>query len=334
MPIKGLSDIRRLPRAGKIHLGDKTISEKTGKEYPRALDYFKWPDEYAEELTALFGEKAREIPIMFPVDDKEMVAPQFYKRYGSGSGLVCRGDGEMAVCRTESGELEEIECLGQDCEWYQKKHCRHVLNLMFIIPQLISEGCWQLDTSSFHSIVNFNSSWEYVQALTGGKVAMVPLVLRVVPKEVSPDGKKKVVHVLEIKLAQRLSLEDLRGLGAGAVPVAALPAPNCESEPEHFYPKEVRPEPVEISPDLAGDLEARPEMAEPDGLDSQIADLTAALGLTSAQLALRWKKVEGDKAAMADLLADEYVDGNRNAKDEQKPAPAAAAGPKQEGWMI
>lgn len=109
MPIKGISDIRRLPRAGKIHLGDKAISEKTGKEYPRALDYFKWPDEYAEELTALFGEQAREIPIMFPVDDKELVAPQWYKRYGSGSGLVCRGDGETALCRTDSGELEEIE---------------------------------------------------------------------------------------------------------------------------------------------------------------------------------------------------------------------------------
>lgn len=40
MGIKGLSDIRRLPRAGKFHLGEKAISDKTGKEYSRALDYY------------------------------------------------------------------------------------------------------------------------------------------------------------------------------------------------------------------------------------------------------------------------------------------------------
>lgn len=321
MPIKGISDIRRLPRAGKIHLGDKAISEKTGKEYPRALDYFKWPDEYAEELTALFGEQAREIPIMFPVDDKELVAPQWYKRYGSGSGLVCRGNGETALCRTDSGELEEIECLGQDCEWYQKKHCRHVMNLMFIIPQLVSEGIFQLDSSSFHSIVNFNSSWEYVQALTGGRVAMVPLVLRVVPKEVSPDGKKKVVHVLEIKLAQRISLEDLRGLAAGTVPIAALPEPDYSTEPEHFYPKEVRPEQtVEISEDLSGDI-------EPDELDQQIADLQAELNLTPAQMTLRWKKVDGDKGAMLEQLLAECGANDRSEDANTRPA-------QQGSWLI
>jgi len=76
MPIKGLSDVRRLPRAAKIHLGEKKISEKSGKEYPAAVDYFVWPEDYAGELAELFGEKCREIPVMFPVDDREMVAPQ------------------------------------------------------------------------------------------------------------------------------------------------------------------------------------------------------------------------------------------------------------------
>jgi hypothetical protein len=352
MAIKGLSDIRRLPRAGKFHLGEKRISQKSGAPYPAAVDYLIYPEEYAEVLTELFGEKAREIPIMFPVDDKDLVAPQWYKRYGSGSGLVCRGDGETALCRTESGELEEIECPGQDCEWYQKKHCRHVMNLLFIIPQLASEGVFQLDTSSFHSIVNFNSAWDYVRALTGGRIAMVPLVLRIIPKEVSPEGKKKVVHVLDIKLAQRVGLDELRQMATRTAPVVALPEPDCSTEPEYFYPPEVRDQEPEASPDLSGDLEG-PEQEEVDELDTQIADLQAMLGYTQAQMAIRWRKAGGEKEAMVALLTEEYEGKPRKQPAPRKaPAPQApsvpgkeeqagnqgkaapASPPEQVGWLI
>jgi hypothetical protein len=312
--IKGVSEIRRFPRAGKIHLGDKAISEKTGKEYPKALDYFKWPEEYEETLTSLFGEKCREFPIMFLVEDQEMVAPQYYKRYGSGSGLICRGDGETAVMRNDEGELVEIDCPGQDCPWYEKKHCRHVMNLQFVIPQLVSEGIFQIDTSSYHSIVNFNSSWHFVKALTGGRIAMVPLVLRIIPKEVNPDGKKKVVYVLELKLAQRMGLNDLQAIVEGQAPRAELPAADETSEKDYFYPKEVRDRPpapesqaeIIVSEDLQGDLEVAEAEDVPDELDNQIEDLCASLGLTQGQRELRWRKVEGDKQAMVDLLNQEY----------------------------
>ena len=40
--IKELSDVRRLPRLGKIHLGVKAKNEK-GVEYPKAVDYFVVP---------------------------------------------------------------------------------------------------------------------------------------------------------------------------------------------------------------------------------------------------------------------------------------------------
>ena len=39
MSIIGLSEKLRLPRRGKIRLGEKKVSAK-GKEYPSALDYF------------------------------------------------------------------------------------------------------------------------------------------------------------------------------------------------------------------------------------------------------------------------------------------------------
>ena len=39
MPIKGVTDATRLPRVGKIHLGEKAVG-KSGAPYPTPVDYF------------------------------------------------------------------------------------------------------------------------------------------------------------------------------------------------------------------------------------------------------------------------------------------------------
>lgn len=324
--IKGVSDIRRFPRAGKIHLGVKATNQK-GKEYPRAVDYFVLPED-RPDLAERFGAQPRELPIMFPVDDLETVAPQWYKRYGSGTGLVCRGDGETAVCRAmqpdketgemkPTGEFEEIECSGQECEWYIKKHCRHVMNLQFLLPDFISDGVWQLDTSSFFSIVNFNGSWDFIRTLTGGKVAMIPLLLRVVPKEVAPGGSKKIVHVLELKLAGSYSLDQLQALSAGTSPApAALPEPDCSSETEHFYPPEVREELPDTPDEVVGALRAD---MEPDQLDLDIISLFDELDLTEGQRAAARRKYP-DREELLQRLTTE--------RDGKKVIPMRPAPPK------
>lgn len=324
MAIKGLSEIRRLPRAGKIRLGEKRLSQKTGNPYPAAVDYFVWPEEYAEALAELFGEKAREIDIMFPTDDPEQICPQYLKRYGT-SGLLCRGDGIVAECvDQETGEWVEIECNPEECPHFNateesKKSCRQVMNLRFVIPQLISEGVWQLDTSSYNSIIAVNSAIDYIRGLVG-RVSMIPLRLRVVPREVQPDGKKMVVYVLDLRLGAQLGLRELQELArAGDQPLLALPSLDDHVPPDDLFPMEAaayeepaEEEAVEVAPELAGDLEAEGEVVEAsedaalDELDSEIAYLQAALGHNQAKMAIRWNKVGGDKAAMRDLLAAEW----------------------------
>ena len=44
--IKGISEIRRLPRLGKIRLGEKKTAE-SGKEYPVETSHFVVPGEVA-----------------------------------------------------------------------------------------------------------------------------------------------------------------------------------------------------------------------------------------------------------------------------------------------
>lgn len=329
MAIKGVSDIRRFPRAGKIHLGIKTTNDK-GKEFPKAVDYFVLPED-RPDLKELFGEKPRELTIMFPTDDLEIVAPQYFKRYGSGTGLVCKGDGVTAsMVNQETGEFEEITCPGLECDWFEpKKHCRHVMNLQFLLPDFISDGVWQLDTTSFFSIVNFNGSWDFIRTLTGGKIAMIPLLLRVVPKECSPGGKKKIVHVLELKLAQRYSLNELQAITAGTpAPVAALPEPDMSTEPEHFYPPEVRdPVACEDLPDTDDEVvDGLQAQMEPDEIDLDIIALFDELNLTTGQREAARRKYP-DRQELLARLVSERDKGKSNVRELR---PEAASMPVEE----
>ncbi|MEG6570116.1 hypothetical protein [Thermoanaerobacterium thermosaccharolyticum] len=100
--IKGLTDRIKIARLGKIHLGEKKTSEKSGNLYPSATDYFvvhedaNTPKEIAEKFHEIYGNRPKELNIMFPLDDPEKFFPQWLKRYANGT-LVCKGDGETAI---------------------------------------------------------------------------------------------------------------------------------------------------------------------------------------------------------------------------------------------
>jgi hypothetical protein len=72
-PIKGISEVVRLPRLGKIRLGIK--KEREGTSYPEPTDYFVCP----EEVKKVFGEKPQELRIMFPSNNPEQWASQYLR---------------------------------------------------------------------------------------------------------------------------------------------------------------------------------------------------------------------------------------------------------------
>jgi hypothetical protein len=194
MPIKDLSDRGRVPRLGKIHLGVKVQGEKS--EYPKATDYFVCP----EEVRAVYGEKPKQLKVAFHSDNIEEIFSQYYKRYGSGTGLVCKGDGETAMTLVPSKkQMQEIQCLGRECDFYKADKCTQVGNLIFMIRGVERFGVYQLDTGSYNTILNVNGGLEFVKQITNGRLKMVPLILEVIPQEVNPEGKKKTVYVLRIE---------------------------------------------------------------------------------------------------------------------------------------
>lgn len=259
MPIKGISDVRRLPRIGKVRLGVKAISKKTKREYPKAVDYFVVTAEdnitfksAAESFHQVYGEKPRALEIMFPLNDTERFFQQWYRRYGSGTGLICKGDAETAwEVNRDTGEMLERECNPAECEWVEKKHCRPIGTLMFLLPQVDGLGCWQLDTSSWNSIVNINSAIEFIKRVTDGNIAMIPLTLALRPKDVQPEGKKKTVWILDLAL-EGMTMEQL--LKPPDLKTYYLPPDTMAEVPDDLYPAS-----MQIKTDAEDTIEAEAE---------------------------------------------------------------------------
>ena len=243
MSIKGVSDVVRLPRLGKIRLGVKKETAN-GTPYPTPTDYFVCP----EEVKKVFGEKPRELRIMFPTEDETQWASQFLRCYSASRGLICRGDGEMAIARVDvktgeiatkeaiDTELREVLCNPGDCAHYHRGQCKRVMNLQFLLPDCPGFGVYQLDTSSFHSIVNVNSSLDLIHGICG-RLSMIPLSLKLVKQEVQPEGKRKTVRVLS--LTAPYSLIEIQKYAQ--IPIGQsllLPPPGTEA-PDDLFPEEV-----------------------------------------------------------------------------------------------
>lgn len=264
MPIKGLTESRRLPRLGKIHLGIKKQA-KSGAWYPSATEYFVVPPEVAEVV----GEKPIELPIIFPIEDDEKFASQFYRSYSMTRGLVCRGDGE--TCRrmvdAQTGEManrnsteitwrDGLPCEGRDCPYYGKQ-CKEVMNLQFLLPTVEGLGIWQIDTSSINSIRNINSGIELIRGVYG-RIAMIPLLLTLEPIEVTnpDDGKKKKVRVLNLRT--KGTMIELMERAIKPAREMLLPAPLDTEAPEDMEPVPNGEEPKLPTPD-----EQPPELIMP-----------------------------------------------------------------------
>ncbi len=282
-PIKGVSELRRMPRLGKIRLGIKQISPRTQNPYPVATDYFV----VADEIKKYVGEKPKTLEIMFPVEDPREFAIQWLRCYSFTQGLVCKGDGLMSRRKVdvESGVLADhtttewewkdgLPCNPETCLEYssEKPQCRRVMNLLFLMPDVPGFGVWQLDTSSFYSIVNINSCIDLIRRLCG-RISFIPLTLSLEPQIVEPPGiKKKTVHILQIR--SDVKLAEIQRLGRKRPEQVLLPELEEEEIPTDLYPEEVLAEAEGFEPTK---IEVPAAEVEGEGFHIEIAWLDRTL---------------------------------------------------------
>jgi len=280
MPIKGLTHDRQrmLPRVGKLKLGFKK-KHSNGKEYPVKTDHFVLPPDLPEDLRASFiaeyGETPKEITIILPTMDLDVIAPTWYKAYQQTRDWVCKGDGERAirkmnperVRRTDGGsvwgplpapndkhlEVFEVRCPGRQCPDYKSDQnprgaCGEVMNVQFLMPDVEGYGVWQIDTGSFHSITGFYDSVAYLNLF--GNFAGVPLTLTLEPKDVTPFGKKITVYVLKLRKPGKLEnmLEAAKSPMWNALGPGVVPEPDEEAD-DLLHASDYAPEGVVPLPD-------------------------------------------------------------------------------------
>lgn len=223
--IKGLSDRRRLPRAGVIRLGVKEVSKKSKKEYPVEVDYFVCPPLVEER----YGERPKELIIMFPVESEQVFFQQFYKCYGKGI-LLCRGDGENGTYWDfDKGDFATRKC---PCKKLDEGKCKPIGILQFLLPEVKEAvGVWQISTSSKNSIVDINSGIDFVREVAG-RAAMIPLLLKREPMKthrIEGTSIKKGTHYT-MKLSLGMSLAEIQKLGQLPPARALLPMPDESQE--------------------------------------------------------------------------------------------------------
>lgn len=264
MAIKGLSEIRRLPRIGKIRLGIKEKNKNGPGDHPVEIDYFKLdpqtpvPEEnnrILEIYHAKYGDKPKSLPIMFPVGDPDVVFPQYYKRYNKSAGLVCKGDGEKAVAMDDKAAdglkvikkngMTEVECKGRECPYYIDKKCSESATLQVLLPELPGAGVWQIPTGSYNSIVNINSCMDYVRAVAG-RLHMIPLTLERRVQEIQYEGKKSKHYILHISMD--FALSELQRLAQIDPTKALLELPQVEEDKEDILIQENKIEAEAVVP--------------------------------------------------------------------------------------
>lgn len=272
MPIVGLSEQKRLPRLGKIHLGVKKVSPRTGREYPVATPYFVCPP----EVIAVYGDKPTRLDVIIPVDDEELFASQYYRQYSRTRGLVCKGDGlhcrrmiDISTGNVASKDTKEIAwceglpCLGKECPDYKAKACQEVMNLQAMLPKVPGLGIWQIDTGSVHSIMNINNSALMIRSMCG-TVAWILLVLSLDPTEVvnPDDGKKKTVWCMSLRY-EGTAIALLADSSKSHLQLL-LPAPVDDEAPDDRQLTTSTPEKAEeLSARVADDVAEPPTPAQP-----------------------------------------------------------------------
>jgi len=202
------SQTRRLPRLGKIRLGIKVTNAKGTAQHPKETPWFVVPP----EVEAVYGTQPTELDVMLPHDDPEVIFPQKFAMYGQTAGLKCHGNGERAERLNEKGEWIEMAC---PCDFLKtqenpKGACTEQSSLMVLLPKVSMGGCYQITTGSYHSTVTINSALDYIRALAG-RLALIPLKLRRVPRTTHNEGKSQTHYTLELILDGDLAMiRDLR----------------------------------------------------------------------------------------------------------------------------
>lgn len=205
------------PVLGRISIGK--VVEKNGKRLPEKDDQFTitsqvqgrdgWiPHPCDEGLRKAQGGKIRSIPVRFLFNDPDLNFRAEYSRFDRTTGRPqCVGNGETCKRMTLDG-LKSLPCPSPDgCEYGQGGQCKPYGRLNVVIGDDDPLGTFIFRTTGFNSIRTLAARLHYFQAMSGGKLACLPLELRLRGKS-TRQSHGSAIYYVDITARGGMTLEE------------------------------------------------------------------------------------------------------------------------------
>lgn len=205
------------PVLGRISIGK--VVERNGKRFPEKDDQFTltsqiqhkdgWlPHPFDEHLRKDQGGKIRSIPIRMLFNEPDLNFRAEYSSFDRNSGRpLCVGNGESCQRRSENG-VQVLPCPSPDgCPVAAGGNCKPYGRLNVLIGDDDPIGSFIFRTTGFNSIRTITARLQYFQAISGNRLACLPLELKLRGKSTRQSHGTPIYYV-DICLRSGVVLED------------------------------------------------------------------------------------------------------------------------------
>lgn len=205
------------PILGRISIGK--LVEKNGKRVPEKDDQFTLTSQVQnrdrwllhplnEELRNGQDGKLRSIPIRLLFNEPDLNFRADYSLFDRATGRpLCVGNGETCKRLTKDG-IQSLSCPSPDgCSLAQGNACKPYGRLNVVIGDDDPLGSFVFRTTGFNSIRTLAARLHYLQAISGDRLACLPLELRLRGKSTRQSHGTPIFYV-DITARSGLSLED------------------------------------------------------------------------------------------------------------------------------
>ncbi|MFJ2681530.1 recombination directionality factor [Pseudomonas sivasensis] len=205
------------PILGRISIGK--VVEKNGKRLPEKDDQFTLTSQVQsrdgwllhplnEELRNGQDGKLRSIPIRLLFNKPDLNFRADYSLFDRTTGRpLCIGNGESCKRLTKDG-IQSLPCPSPDgCSLAQGGVCKPYGRLNVVIGDDDPLGSFVFRTTGFNSIRTLAARLHYLQAISGNRLACLPLELRLRGKSTRQSHGTPIFYV-DFTVRSGLSLED------------------------------------------------------------------------------------------------------------------------------
>ena len=206
------------PVVGRISIG--RVVERNGKRLPEKDDQFTLTSQVQNREGWILhpldeklrkeaeGHKLRSIPVRLLFNDPTLNLRADYSLFDRSTGRpVCVGNGE--TCRRTGKEgIASLPCVGPDTCAFANGECKAYARLNVVIGDGEEDalGSFMLRTTSFNTIRTLAARLQYFDAVSGGRLACMPLELKLRGKSTTMSFRQAIYYV-DLVVRSGLTLE-------------------------------------------------------------------------------------------------------------------------------